>query len=124
MFPETKQYYKISQDESTHDDIWQAYRENLDLVLSEVEDLLSDLQGKTVITADHGELLGDRERPIPIRTYWHPEGVYVDSLVKVPWHVYENGERKDVVAEEPVDWHDDVDMKEVEQNLRDLGYRA
>lgn len=37
----------------------EAYRENLDLVLEHVADLVDTLDGKTVVTADHGQLLGD-----------------------------------------------------------------
>jgi hypothetical protein len=120
-FPDARFFQGVRNSETTHDDIIQAYRENLDLVLSEVESLRSELQGKTVVTADHGELLGDREKPIPIKAYRHPEGVYVDSLVKVPWHVYETNERKDIVAERPNET-ESVDSEQVEQNLRDLGY--
>jgi hypothetical protein len=114
----------IRETDATHADVMQAYRENLDIVLAEVEPLLDDLQGKTVVSADHGELLGDRERPIPIKTYRHPEGVYLDGLVKVPWHVYENGERKEIVAEQPAQDEDDIDIEAVEQHLADLGYRV
>jgi hypothetical protein len=105
------------------EDMIQMYRENVDLALGEVEPLLNDLVGKTVVTADHGELLGNREQPIPIRTYGHPEGVYDESLVKVPWHVYENGDRKEIVAEQPSEGANKFDSEQVEQNLRDLGYR-
>ncbi len=106
-------------------DVVRAYRENLDLVLREVESLLEDLVGRTVITADHGELLGERERPIPVRRYGHPGGVYVRELLEVPWHVIENRPRKDVVAEDPVDRSDGAtDQAAVEQQLKDLGYRV
>ena len=114
----------IQRTNATHADVMQAYRENLDIVLGEVEPLLGDLQGKTVVSADHGELLGDRERPIPIRTYRHPEGIYVDGLVKVPWHIYQNGERKEIVAEQPAQDENDIDIEAVEQHLADLGYRV
>lgn len=115
--------YTIRNTDITHEDIMLGYRENLELVLDEVESLFYDLSGRTVVTADHGELLGDRERPIPVKTYRHPEGVYVDALVKVPWHVYEDGERKTVVAEEP-EREADIDVAAAEQHLRDLGYRV
>ncbi|HET7324157.1 MAG TPA: hypothetical protein VFJ06_07490, partial [Halococcus sp.] len=114
----------IRETDVTHEDVMQAYRENLDIVLAEVEPLLDDLQGKTVVSADHGELLGDRERPIPIRTYRHPEGVYVDGLVKVPWHSYQNGERREIVAEPPVRETDEHDTEMIEKRLQQLGYRV
>jgi hypothetical protein len=107
---------------ASREDVLRAYRENLDLVLGEVEPLLDGLAGKTVVTADHGELISDRERPIPVRRYGHPEGVYVESLVKVPWHVCEHDDRKETVAEPPV--ADEYDFDAVTQNLQDLGYRT
>lgn len=47
--------------------VWEAYCENLDIVLEHVEDLLESLPGKTVITADHGNLVGERTYPLPVR---------------------------------------------------------
>jgi hypothetical protein len=99
----------------------QAYRENLDIVLDEVERLLDALGGKTVVSADHGELLGERLSPLPLRAYGHPNGVYVDELVKVPWLVHTSGERKEPVAEAPTE-RDEVDEDALEEQLRNLGY--
>jgi len=98
-----------------------AYEENLDLVLTEVSELLPELRGKTVVSADHGELLGERLSPIPFRAYGHPIGVYVDELVRVPWHVYTNGDRKELVAEPPLD-RERPNPERVEKQLRNLGY--
>ncbi|WP_227353201.1 hypothetical protein [Haladaptatus salinisoli] len=98
-----------------------AYEENVDLVLDEVERLLPELPGKTVVSADHGELLGERLFPTPIRTYGHPNGVYMDELVKVPWFVTRNGERKEIRSEPP-EQGEEYDDSAVEQQLRDLGY--
>jgi len=115
----------VKQSDADRSDIVRAYRENLDLVLREVETLIAELTGKTVITADHGELLGERERPIPVRWFGHPGGVYVDELLEVPWHVIECGERKEIVAEESAETLDDqTDHEAVKQQLKDLGYRV
>jgi len=73
-----------------------AYTNNLKLVLEEVDRLVDQLVGKTVISADHGELLGERLLPIPLRQYQHPRGIYVEELVKVPWFVIDGGERKEI----------------------------
>jgi len=58
-----------------------AYEENLKLVLSYVDKLVPHLKGKglVIITADHGELLGERG------LFDHPERVRVPELVEVPW---------------------------------------
>lgn len=101
-----------------------AYRENLDRVMDQMEELLDNLEGKTVVTADHGELLGERSFPVPYREYGHPWGTYTEKLVKVPWNVYDPGPRKEIVSEEPTDESDDVDEELIDERLRNLGYRV
>lgn len=67
-----------------HPDLKQAYDDNLRLVLDAVDDLLPHLEGKIVITADHGELFG---------TYGlirHPKDVFLKTLYEVPWLVIED----------------------------------
>jgi hypothetical protein len=105
----------------TDDRLDRAYRENLDLVLDETERLIDALDGKTVVSADHGELLGERLSPLPLRAYGHPNGVYVKELVKVPWLVHESGEQKEIVSEAPTA-QDEVDEDALEEQLRNLGY--
>lgn len=105
--------------------IRKAYAENLDIVLEEVEELLDSLPGKTAVSADHGELLGEHLPPFPLSQYGHPRGVYHEKLVTVPWLTYTNGERKEIIAEEPEQTEDDgaFDDYDVEQHLEDLGYK-
>lgn len=98
-----------------------AYAETLDVVLAETRRLLDAVDGRTVVTADHGELLGDRLFPVPMRDYGHPPGIYVDPLVEVPWHVHERGDRRRVVSDPPTD-RDRFDDEAVRRNLRGLGY--
>jgi hypothetical protein len=105
--------------------IRKSYAENLDIVLEEVEELLDTLPGKTAVSADHGELLGECLLPLLLPEYGHPRGVYHEKLVTVPWLTHTNGGRKDIVAEEPeqtenAEMFDDHD---VEQHLEDLGYK-
>jgi len=79
----------------------QAYVETLKRTLPHVEDLLSEMVGKTIVTADHGQVIGERLSPIPVRDYGHWRGNYVEELVKVPWLVIESGERKEIISEQP-----------------------
>lgn len=109
--------YKIDRDT-----LLPAYRDNLRIVLDHVEELVDYLDGKTVISSDHGELLGERISPIPIQWYGHPSQLYIDELVEVPWHVVSNDSRKEIHPEPP-DQTSDVDFQQVEQNLRNLGYK-
>jgi hypothetical protein len=97
-----------------------AYRENLERVLPDVERLLSGLSGKTVVTADHAELLGHRIGPIPVAGYGHPTGIYHPELVTVPWLEHTNGPRKEPHADPPEP--PEISTDEVERQLRELGY--
>ncbi|MDX1747889.1 MAG: hypothetical protein R3324_18300, partial [Halobacteriales archaeon] len=85
----------------SRDRVWEAYRSNLDRAMPHIESLLENLTGKVVVTADHGNMVGERARPIPIREWGHPPGVYTPELVTVPWLEYEAGPRKSIHAEEP-----------------------
>lgn len=107
------------------EELKQAYTENLRLVLSEAERLLDSLTGKTVITADHGELLGERLLPIPVRYYQHPAGVYVEELLKVPWLIIDSANRKEIIEESPpkAEDSDELNSDEIEDQLKALGYK-
>ena len=111
-------------DEADREQVLAAYRENLDLVLPHVEALLETLSGKSVVTSDHGNLVGERGFPIPIRMYGHPRGLHHEELLSVPWLESERDERRRTVAEPPVDADADADADEgvVADRLRALGY--
>ena len=106
-------------DEST---VISLYDENLRRVLPSVERLLDELPGKTVVTSDHGNMLGERARPIPIREWGHPRGIYTEELVKMPWLVVESESRPTIVAEDSERNRDAVDQDVVAERLRNLGY--
>ena len=112
---------------ASDEELWRAYRENLHIVLPSVSDLLAELPGKTVVTADHGQLIGERGFPIPLKEYGHPHGIYRDELVKVPWLAHQNGSRKRIVAGDSVGTeyqgkdHEELDEK-AEEHLENLGY--
>ena len=105
-----------------HDAVERAYRENLRLALPHVQELIDLLGGKTVVSADHGNMLGERLWPVPVRGYGHPAGIHVPQLVRVPWHVVESGSRRDVTADPPIG-RESPDEATVEERLVDLGYR-
>lgn len=103
--------------------VWEAYHENLDLVLSHVESLLGSVSGKTIISSDHGNLVGERLSPIPTkRKYGHPYGVYASELVKVPWYVIELGDRRVIRSESPVATQSHS-KETIEKRLQALGYK-
>jgi hypothetical protein len=111
-------------DHVTDDLLWQAYRENLEIVLKQAERLVEAFTGKTVITADHGELLGERVFPIPVKTYGHFDGLYVEELLDVPWFVCDFDERKAIRSEEPVADDGIENTEAIDERLRTLGYKV
>jgi hypothetical protein len=75
---------------SLHDDIVQkgvatvaqlqeAYEDNLRLVLGAIAGVLPKVSGRAVVTADHGEMLGEYGK------FDHPGGTYLPQLIEVPW---------------------------------------
>lgn len=107
--------------EVDHDVLRRAYAETLAAVCEEAGRVVEAVDGKTVISADHGEMLGERAWPVPMRYYGHVPGLYTDELVTVPWHVCEFDERRTIEAEQPVERTVSVD---VDEQLRDLGYKV
>jgi len=106
----------------TTDDVFEAYRENLNIVLKHTESLLKSLDGKSVITADHGELIGDRIIPFSQRLYGHPGALKSPSLRVVPWFIPEFENRRETFAEEPYVC-EKIDKSGLESKLRALGYK-
>lgn len=105
------------------DELWDAYEATLREALPHVRELMEELPGKTVVTSDHGNMFGERAHPIPIREWGHPSGIYTPELVEVPWLVHNNGSRKRIVPESPLDTDLKSDPAVVEERLKDLGYK-
>jgi hypothetical protein len=105
----------------TVDDFRRMYDETLEVTLSSVEELVDGLEGKTAITADHGEAFGERAFPFPERIYGHPKRRRLYSLCIVPWIQIETGSRKTVTTDEPVG-ETDYDEEMIENRLKALGY--
>ncbi|MFW9828927.1 MAG: hypothetical protein ACFFEY_15160 [Candidatus Thorarchaeota archaeon] len=66
--------------------------------------LIDILKGRTVVTADHGEAIGEfLHFLIPIRFYGHKEKMRLPILTQVPWLIIDSKgldkKEKDVVEE-------------------------
>jgi hypothetical protein len=59
-------------------DLWEPYRKNLEFVLTYVEKCQDILPGDTLLTSDHGNLVGENG------LYGHPLGMKVKGVRKVP----------------------------------------
>jgi hypothetical protein len=109
-----------------------AYEANLERALPHVADLLEELAGKTVVTADHGNMLGDRARPLPMREWGHPSKLWIPELTKVPWLVSVSHPRPEHTSEPPTanmslapeDGDAELDDSEthLREHLKHLGY--
>lgn len=100
-----------------------AYLENLNIVLPEVERLLNNIKGKSVITSDHGNLFGKRVVPwLPIKIYGHPPGIKDPELTAVPWIEPPYEKRKKSTSANKPNTKNEENLKEVEQRLQDFGY--
>ncbi|WP_144905924.1 alkaline phosphatase family protein [Halobellus captivus] len=111
----------IGEELTNKEDWWRAYEDNLKLALPYVDRLMSQIEGKHIVTSDHGEMLGSRARPIPIKYWDHHVGIHVDELLTVPWLEYTNGNRRIIESGSPRD-SSELDKKEVSERLAALGY--
>jgi hypothetical protein len=102
--------------------VWAAYVDNLQYVCHHADELAEELGGRTVYTADHGELFGEWLWPVPMRGYAHPSGLRHPRLTEVPWAVRTLGERRRIVPG-TVGSHE-ADEAYLDDRLRDLGYRV
>lgn len=98
----------------------EAYDENLQITFPHVERLVEDLTGKTVVTSDHGNLVGERIAPFGRRRYGHPPATPTEELRKVPWLVVD-GERREIHADDPGRRARETSTV-VSERLADLGY--
>lgn len=95
-------------------ELWEAFKENLRIVLSEVELLRENIDADTlVITADHGNSL---RWPI----YGHPMNMPLPSLRRVPWIETNSVDNQD---HSPRDWSNETSHDDkLKEKLRRLGY--
>lgn len=100
-----------------------AYSETLDIVLESVNELLKLLSGKSVVSADHGELLGEKIVPFTTPKFGHSHKyIRNEILYKVPWLETPFEERREVTSDKPIGFANG-EPEMIEDRLRALGYR-
>jgi hypothetical protein len=96
--------------------VWEAYLDNLRLVLESVERLLNNVNAeKVVITADHGDLFGEWG------LYSHIAGVFHPDLKRVPWVETTATDSKEFQPELVETESEDVEG-DAQKQLEALGY--
>lgn len=113
---------RLRNGEIPRDVFWKAYTDNLKNVLPVAKNFAEDLDGKSVITSDHGNAFGEWVFPFPFRYYGHIRGLHIPALVKVPWDEFSGKRRKISKASERHATRERVDQTEINDKLRDLGY--
>lgn len=115
------------------EEVMAAIQDNLQAVLPVVESLMTEIKGLTVVTSDHGNMVGERARPFPMREWGHPPGIYTHELATIPWLIYDVGTRRDIEGD-VADNRDDmsgtptgqqgpsIDDEALEDRLQQLGY--
>lgn len=106
----------------TKQDIRAAYLETLQIVLEKCENLIESIVGKTVISADHGEMLGESMNIISGECYGHPGRVWNQELRKVPWFVVPTRDRR-AITSDPPNRYDTIDNTDLNSKLEALGYK-
>lgn len=115
----TNMYELVERGEISKDNVHEAYGETLEIALEGVTRILSNINGKSVITSDHGEMLG--ERGFIKSRYGHPHDIYNMELRKVPWLTIESTDRREIISEDPIGF-ECLDDSTVNDQLRALGY--
>lgn len=119
----TLSYYEATKREIiSQEEIKIAYRQSLEIVLEHASNLLSELDGKTAITADHGELLGESLFPFGQHHWEHPKDIRKSELCKVPWVEIQSGSRKRTMTQDPQE-PTGVDDEMITSQLEALGYK-
>lgn len=113
----------VKQGDVSVQEVRRAYSESLDIVLQRAKQFLSEVGGKSVVTSDHGEMLGERVLSFTSRVWGHSEGFSTPSLRTVPWLETETGSRRTIEANDPADAGSGLSEETVSDRLSALGYR-
>lgn len=110
-----KEIWKQVRDgERGHEEVWAAYRDNLRWVLDDINRLREALNAEFLLTADHGNGMGEWG------VWSHPPGVYTPQLRRVPWVRFSGTADR---AFEPSRVGEETDgARDVSEQLEALGY--
>jgi len=112
---ETDVWHRIRRGDLERETVWRAYCANLRIALESVARLRRNIDGQLVLTADHGNALGE------FGVWGHPD-VPVAGIREVPWVAVDATDRRtsEPTIKPPTDEASDGD---IEARLAALGYR-
>jgi len=65
------------------EEVWSGYRYNLERVMESVWEIIDGSDRRTVVTSDHGNMLGERLPMFFMRLYGHPPGIHHTAIRRV-----------------------------------------
>jgi hypothetical protein len=109
-------FWRQLKDETVDADMFRkAYKQNLEVTIPHVQELIEMVPGKTIITSDHGNEFGR------FGIYGHPAWAYSRGLVTIPWVVLENNQRRTITPGRATEGPGKENSK-VQERLAQLGY--
>lgn len=108
-------WIRMREGEISPETVWEVYRENLEVTLPHINQLVNNLRGKTVVSSDHGNAFGE------FGVYGHPARAYIKCLTRVPWFVPPYDERKEIKTATTTE-ELSADIGATREQLRNLGY--
>lgn len=101
----------------TKSKLQESYRETLEIAMREVKSLVTEINGKIVISSDHGENLGEVRLGSEILGH----GIDSRKCRYVPWFELPYNDRRSVSEDEPIE-HERHSEEFVKDKLEALGY--
>ncbi|MFB6225567.1 MAG: hypothetical protein ABEI13_03880 [Candidatus Paceibacteria bacterium] len=114
---------KLRKRDVKQETVWNAYEDNLRVVLDEISNIADDLKGKTVITSDHGNAFGESLRWLPLSVYGHGSPFRIPELINVPWYTLDYESRRDIREDNEDKNQPATDDVDIEDRLKHLGYK-
>jgi hypothetical protein len=112
-----------SNDQISSEIAHKAYKETLQIALHEVEKLVSEINGKVVVSADHGEMFGENPYFFLGELYEHFQNPKTKELCKVPWFTVHNNNKRRKIVSEDTENNKNTSNVNIEEQLDALGYR-
>lgn len=110
----TYSYERLQKGEVSKEYVMEMYSQSLHYALQAVDRLVEHVDGRVVVTADHGESLGEGG------LYGHPPHSKSKYLLQVPWIELEG--RGTPIPESLLERRTERKTVDRDQRLRDLGY--
>lgn len=109
-------WWRIRNGDLDHDQVWMAYKQNLRIALNSIEKLRQNIEGQMIISADHGNAIGERG------VWGHPD-IPVSNIRKVPWVEVKATDTEAYQPNINIEIEEDQEEISIEDRLSALGYK-